>query len=219
MLRDGVAPSYVRMKKSLPSHALNNRENVSPTKLAMGSRKHSHVAHSWSCTGMQDTWRFPGRFQAHHLVPKFPDFYSRVIMLKSFMRSAEISWCFCITDVLLALSLLQLPNCCSIFTQGNADVLVVAMSWFLPHRVTILYFVFQVKLQRKRGISAELWWSTGLTLLEMGKNCEVHDRYCCFALTLWGISWFIDSVLTCVIEFPCDWKGHTLSLSSCLQKS
>lgn len=34
MLRNGVASSCVRMKKSLPSHALNNnRENFGPTKL------------------------------------------------------------------------------------------------------------------------------------------------------------------------------------------
>lgn len=26
----------------------------------------------------------------------------------------------------------------------------------------------------------------------------------------WRIVWFIDWVLTRVIEFPCDWKGHSL---------
>lgn len=44
----------------------------------------------------------------------------------------------------------------------------------------------------------------------MGKSHEIHDRYCCFAQASWEIGWFIDSVLTCVIEFPCGWKGHSL---------
>lgn len=95
-----MAPSCVRMEKSLPSHALNNRENFSATKLEWDpGNTASHVAHSWSCAGMQDTWDFFGSAliswkvtgtSPYFLVPKFPDFYSRVMMLESFMRSAEM---------------------------------------------------------------------------------------------------------------------------------
>lgn len=60
------------------------------------------------------------------------------------------------TDVFAGdVPLLQLPNFYTIFTHRSAAA-AIAMSSFLPHRVTILCFVFQVNLQRKRRTSAEL---------------------------------------------------------------
>lgn len=165
VLRNGVASSCVRMKKSLPSHALNNRENFSPTKLEWDPGNKA----MWPIPGVVLGCRtrggflvllwFPGRLQAHHLISLYPNSLIStvsVIMLKSFMRSAEIPWCLLYYwHFAGVVSLLQLLSCYSMFAHLNATP-VVAMYWFLPHRVTVLYFVFQVKLQRKRRTSAEL---------------------------------------------------------------
>lgn len=141
MLRNGVAQSCVRMKKSLLSHALNNRENFSPTKLEWDP---GNKANSWSCTGIQDTWGIFGsapiswRLQAFHFLPcsQMPRF-----LLKSLMTSAEIPSCLLYYWYFAGgVALLQLLICYRIFTQRNAAA-VAAMSWFLRHRLfSILSF-------------------------------------------------------------------------------
>lgn len=73
---------------------------------------------SWSCTGMQDTWEFFGTapiswkvtgIPPYFLDLEFSDFCSRAIMLKSFMRSAEIPWCL----LYLLMFLLEMCLCCN----------------------------------------------------------------------------------------------------------
>lgn len=74
VLRNGVAPSCVRMKKCLPSHALNNRENFSPTELEWdpGNTAMCFLELYWDAGHMGGFWYCSNFLEGYRHTTLFP---------------------------------------------------------------------------------------------------------------------------------------------------